>query len=116
MSQMEDHLRVTIAGIKDRLDEKAWNDDHVRVLRLAEAFLSYLEGSRGILTMSFDREDLGIRVREVWVAWAKTQPNPKPSWLLPWEELSEPDREVDRQIGETIAREVLAKVRDELLR
>ncbi len=38
-------------------------------------------------------------VRHVWVEWAKEQPNPKPSWLVPWEHLLESDREVDRRIG-----------------
>jgi hypothetical protein len=52
---------------------------------------------------AFDRELLGRMVRDIWVAWAREQPNPKPSWLKPWEELSEPDREVDRRIGEGIA-------------
>ena len=28
-----------------------------------------------------DREALGRLVRETWVAWAKVQPDPKPSWL-----------------------------------
>lgn len=56
-----------------------------------------------------DREHLGKRVREVWIAWAKTQPHPKQSWLVPWDELAEPDREVDRMIGETLARESLAQ-------
>lgn len=49
-----------------------------------------------------DREALGRVVREVWIAWAKEQPAPKPSWLVPWEDLSESDREVDRRIGEAI--------------
>lgn len=49
------------------------------------------------------REILGKVVRQVWIEWANEQPNAKPSWLLPWEELSEPEREVDRRIGETIA-------------
>lgn len=51
------------------------------------------------------REELGRLVREVWIEWAKEQPNPKPSWLVPWEDLSEPDREVDRRIGERLAAE-----------
>jgi hypothetical protein len=51
-----------------------------------------------------DREQCGRIVRRVWVEWAREQPNPKPSWLLPWEELSEPDREVARRIGETLFR------------
>lgn len=48
------------------------------------------------------RERLGKRVREIWILWAKEQPNPKPSWIIPWEELSEPDKEVDRRIGAAI--------------
>jgi hypothetical protein len=48
------------------------------------------------------RDSLGRRVREVWIAWAREQPNPKASWLKPWEALSEADREVDRRIGEVL--------------
>jgi hypothetical protein len=44
-------------------------------------------------------DDLGRLVREVWLKWAREQPSPKASWLLPWEELSEADRDVDRRIG-----------------
>ena len=51
-----------------------------------------------------DRDALGREVRRVWIAWAHEQPAPKPSWLVPWEELSEPDREVDRRIGEALYR------------
>lgn len=46
------------------------------------------------------REELGKVVREAWIKWAKTQPNPKPSWLVPWEGLSEPDKEADRCIAD----------------
>lgn len=56
------------------------------------------------------RERLGQIVRETWIEWAKEQPNPKPSWLVPWEGLSEPDREVDRRIGEAVRTEVLLVV------
>lgn len=49
------------------------------------------------------REHLGRAVRQAWIKWAREQPNPKPSWLLPWEELAEPDREADRRIGEALA-------------
>ncbi len=52
--------------------------------------------------MTPDREALGRLVRDEWIAWAREQDNPKPSWLAPWEELSEPDREVDRRIGERL--------------
>jgi hypothetical protein len=48
------------------------------------------------------REDKGKLVRAVWVNWALQQPDVKPSWTAPWEELPEPGREVDRLIGERL--------------
>lgn len=54
--------------------------------------------------LPIDRETLGRMVREAWVRWAETQPTPKPSWLVPYDELAEPDKEADRQIGEAISR------------
>jgi hypothetical protein len=52
-------------------------------------------------------ERLGRVVREAWVEWAEEQPDPKPSWLIPWEQLSESQREVDMRIGLTVAKELL---------
>lgn len=52
--------------------------------------------------MSGGREALGRLVREEWIAWASEQPDPKPSWLVPWQGLADPDREVDRRIGERL--------------
>ena len=49
-----------------------------------------------------EREFYGQIVRLVWIEWAKEQPNPKPSWLVPWGDLPEPDKEVDRRIGARI--------------
>jgi transcriptional regulator with XRE-family HTH domain len=49
------------------------------------------------------REELGQVVRAAWVTWARTQPNPKPSWVAPWDELSETDKEADRCIGMAVA-------------
>lgn len=48
------------------------------------------------------RDELGEMVRDVWIQWAKEQDNPKPSWLVPYSDLSEPDKEADRLIGETL--------------
>lgn len=62
---------------------------------------TFLDGGR---ELPLSREELGKHVRAVWIRWAKDQPSPKTSWLKPWGELSEPDREVDRMIGEEIAR------------
>ncbi len=48
------------------------------------------------------REELGMLVRSTWIEWAKTQTNPKTSWLLTWDQLNEPDKEADRMIGERL--------------
>lgn len=48
------------------------------------------------------RDTLGRIVRIAWVRWAHTQPNPKPHWLAPFDELAEPDKEADRQIGQAV--------------
>ncbi len=50
-----------------------------------------------------DREMLGRLVRHAWVRWAREQPDPKPSWLVGWDELDAGQREVDMRIGETVA-------------
>lgn len=55
-----------------------------------------------------DRDALGRLVRRAWVEWAREQPNVRPSWLVPWEELAEADREADRRIGEVIYAYVVA--------
>lgn len=54
--------------------------------------------------LPFDRETVARFVREAWVRWAEKQPNPKPHWLLPYDQLSEEDKEADRCIGEAVAR------------
>lgn len=60
-----------------------------------EEVLKQDEGSR-----EKRRDYLGKLVRDLWISWAKRQPNPKASWLVPYEELSEADKEADRVIGE----------------
>lgn len=52
-----------------------------------------------------DREALGRRVREVWVEWAREQPDPKPSHLVGWDDLDEGNREVDMRIGDALCAE-----------
>jgi hypothetical protein len=48
------------------------------------------------------REELGIQVRNVWLVWAREQPNPKSHWLRPWEQLTKPEKDVNRRIGEAL--------------
>lgn len=49
-----------------------------------------------------DREALGAQVRAVWIDWAREQPAPKESWFVPYAQLAEADKEVDRRIGERL--------------
>ena len=49
------------------------------------------------------REQRGQTVRETWVAWAKRQRAPKHSWLVPWDDLDDGQREVDMLIGDAVA-------------
>lgn len=48
------------------------------------------------------RDKLGEIVRNIWINWARNHPQPKPSWLVPYEQLSESDKEADRCIGATL--------------
>lgn len=72
-----------------------------------ETFI-HLFTEHGVPTGVLDREALGRLVREVWVAFARTLPETKESWLRPWDDLPEPQKEVDRRIGETLGVYTLA--------
>lgn len=60
--------------------------------------------------MDIDRETLGREVRRVWIEFCLENGDTKPSHLASWEEMTEPEREVDRRIGEAIARMVLVGI------
>lgn len=49
------------------------------------------------------REELGRVVRGVWVTWAREQADARHSWLVPWDDLDDGQREVDMRIGEAVA-------------
>lgn len=99
-----DEARAEIARLKSapgHVDGKAWS----RLRTAIHAATHDVIGTGDYGTREeLDREALGRVVREVWIAWAQEQLTPKASWLVPWEGLSEPDKEVDRRIGETLAR------------
>lgn len=48
------------------------------------------------------RDVLGKVVRDIWIEWAWQQPVAKQSWVTPYEQLAEEDKEVDRRIGERL--------------
>jgi hypothetical protein len=56
-------------------------------------------------------EALGRIVREAWVEWAREQPDPKPHWLVGWDDLDAGQREVDVRIARAVlaARPVLSR-------
>ena len=63
-------------------------------------------------------EQLGEQVRQTWVEWAREQPDPKASWLVPWEALDGSQRDVDMRIGQAVAnlyRSILARQRHALI-
>lgn len=61
--------------------------------------------------MPFTRDELGKIVRDEWVKFARQDPKSPPHHLLPFEELDEKNKEVDRRIGEAVVRAVIAKLR-----
>jgi hypothetical protein len=82
------------------------NPEHAHLGNIILRVMNYLTMGRDeVLTNVLEehREDLGRLVRKVWVAWALQQPAVKESWLVPWEELLEDVKEVDRRIGVALA-------------
>lgn len=88
-------------------DDKEWI---VRAERITKAFdrlgdvVDELDGLSVWEQARPAEEMLGFLVRQVWLAWAHEQPNPKPSWLVPYADLPPEQKEVDRRIGMTIAK------------
>lgn len=58
--------------------------------------------------------EVGELVREVWVAWSREQADvaEHPSWTVPWNQLSDRDREVDRRIEAAIRAESADALRE----
>lgn len=56
------------------------------------------------------REQLGEAVRRVWVECAREQKNPKPRYLVPWDDLDDANKEIDRRIGEAVAQIVCSNL------
>jgi hypothetical protein len=56
------------------------------------------------------RVQRGRLVRETWVTWAKRQRRPKPSWLVPFDDLDADQREVNMLIGEAVAEAERARI------
>lgn len=62
------------------------------------------------MSIAENREDGGKLVRRAWISWAAKQPDPKPSWLVTWDELPEQDKEADRIIWDHITAPYLTKI------
>jgi mono/diheme cytochrome c family protein len=62
-----------------------------------------------------DREQGGRLVRQVWIEQVhKHIPNPKHSYVCPWEEMPEWERETDRAIFDAIATALRQELSQEL--
>lgn len=48
------------------------------------------------------KDDIGRLVRDSWIAYCREIGDDKPSHLLPYDDLSEQDKEADRRIGEAV--------------
>jgi hypothetical protein len=68
-------------------------------------------------TATQQADALGRLVRQVWDATVRDLvADPKPSWLTPWEDLDEFQREVDRRIGMALAVHAAATERAAIVR
>ena len=99
--QAMQRLRAEVERLRQRVSFRERDELRSEIERLRAEVERLRDGNR---PLPFSRDELGRMVREAWVRWAQTQPNPKPTWLVPYEGLDEPDKEADRQIGEAIAR------------
>jgi len=98
MSSLENHKYrpfTTRDGSK-ACSECNGNEHAEQHVEIADAIGNWLSRREDVAK---ERERLGRLVRELWVSWAEKQPSPKPSWLVPFENLSEQDKEADRVIG-----------------
>jgi hypothetical protein len=61
----------------------------------------HLWGAAGCIDSTPAAADrIGQAVREAWVSWAANlAPEPKPTWLLAWDQLDEQSKQADRAIG-----------------
>lgn len=97
---LSNHMRVDVETIDGRQYVALLNEaDEV----IGAGVLSNFH-PRPIRPSIHSRErDLGGRlVRQAWVRWAASQADPKPSWLVSYDDLDESDKEADRQIAEAL--------------
>ena len=58
-----------------------------------------------------DRDLLGYAVRQTQAAWARRQVQADPSWLVPYDDLPEEQKEADRRAGEAVSAMVSAMLK-----
>jgi hypothetical protein len=83
---------------------RGWTEQEVERAAKNERRMKSLEGIVGYDGSLPTRDWLGREVRQAWILWARTQDprTAKPSWFVPYDQLSEADKEADRQIGERL--------------
>lgn len=66
--------------------------------RMSVGYCHYCERTGRVI----DRDSGGRLVREAWIDWAKSKQDYKASWVVPYDQLNEMDKEADRLIFERI--------------
>lgn len=56
-------------------------------------------------------ERVAREIRGAWVEWATRQPNPKPSWLVPWDRCDEQTKDADRYLALRVLVPAIARLR-----
>jgi hypothetical protein len=74
-----------------------WEDFNIEYEPQLEPFL--VESITLPYVIFYNDDDLGKLVRDTWIEWAKEQSNPKASWIVPYEGLSQPDKVADIRTG-----------------
>lgn len=99
---LEDH-KLPTTGFDQKAMDAAWQNALELIRERGDDPEQLIaQASKNLADWGRHWESMGRKVREVWIGWAKERPEPKASWLMPWEELSEPDKDVDRRIGRVL--------------
>lgn len=94
----DDAAKMLLYALDDTLPG-IWASREDRLQEDLRRFADLLDGGHD----TDSRELLGRLVRDVFADWAREQPDPKPSWLIGWDDLEDGQREVDMRIGTALA-------------
>jgi hypothetical protein len=65
--------------------------------------------------MARSADDWGRVVGDALNRWGRRQPDPRPAWLVPWDDLTEQDKDADRTVGCAVAARAQREAHDALV-